>query len=70
MRIILDTDRKTIIVPWNYESKLEEINRIIRDAGGDRQYTVKSYLEEAWKVCIADTDKHLVVADKPARKTK
>ena len=32
MRIILDTDKKTITVPWNYAAKLEEINRIIRTA--------------------------------------
>lgn len=47
MRIILDTDKKTVTVPWNYAAKLEEINRIIRDGGGDRQYTFKTYLEDA-----------------------
>ena len=70
MRIILDTDKKTIIVPWNYAAKLEEINRIIKDGGGDKQYTFKTYLEEAWKACMDDTDKHLKVADRPARKGK
>lgn len=35
MRIILDTDKKTITVPWNYTAKLEEINNAIRDAVGD-----------------------------------
>ena len=49
MRIILDTDKKTITVPWNYAAKLEEINRIIKDGGGDKQYTFKTYLEKAWK---------------------
>ena len=49
MRIILDTDKKTITVPWNYAAKLEEINRIIKDGSGD---------------------KHLKVADRPARKGK
>lgn len=38
MRVILDTDKKTITVPWNYSDKLAEINRIIKD-GGDKQYT-------------------------------
>ena len=70
MRITLDTDKKTIIVPRNYASKLEEINRIIKDGGGDKQYTFKTYLEEAWKICMDDTDKHLKVADRPARKGK
>ena len=65
MHIILDTDRKTITVPWNYTSKLEEINRIIRDGGGNKQYTLQTYLEEAWKACMDDTEQHLKVADKP-----
>ena len=70
MRVILDTDKKTITVPWNYAAKLEEINRIIKDGGGDKQYTFKTYLEESWKACMDDTDKHLKVADKPAHKGK
>lgn len=67
MRIVLDTDKKTITVPWNYAAKLEEINRIIKDAGVDKQYTVKTYLEESWKNCLDDTDKCLKVAAKPIR---
>ena len=47
MRIILDTDKKTVTAPWNYAAKLEEINRIIRDGSGYRQYTFKTYLEDA-----------------------
>ena len=35
MRIILDTDKKTITVPWNYTTKLEEINRMVKEYGGD-----------------------------------
>ena len=50
--------------------KLEEINRIIKDGGGAKQYTFKTYLEESWKACMDDTDKHLKVADKPAHKGK
>ena len=29
MRIVLDTDKKTITVPWNYAAKLDELNGII-----------------------------------------
>ena len=28
MRIILDTDKKTITVPWNYQQKLDGINEM------------------------------------------
>ena len=34
MKIVLDTDKKTITVPWNYSAKLEEINRMIKEFGG------------------------------------
>ena len=54
----------------DYAAKLEEINRIIKDGGGAKQYTFKTYLEESWKACMDDTDKHLKVADKPAHKGK
>lgn len=70
MRIILDTDKKTITVPWNYSDKLAEINRIIKDGGGDKQYTFKTYIQEAWDACMKDTDASLKVAEKPARKSK
>lgn len=70
MRIVLDTDKKTITVPWNYADKLAEINRIIKDGGGDKQYTFRSYLEEAWNACMENTDASLKVADKLVRKVK
>lgn len=70
MRIVLDTDKKTITVPWNYAAKLEELNRIIKDGGGNKEYTFKTYLEEMWNFCMEDTDKCLKVADKPARAKK
>lgn len=68
MRIILDTDKKKIIVPWNYSDKLKELNRIIEEGGGNKHYSFTSYIQEAWDFCMQDTDKYLVVAEKPARK--
>ena len=70
MRIVIDTDKKTVTVPWNYAAKLEEMNRIIKDGGGDKQYTFSSYLKEIWAICMEKTDKSLIVADKPARAKK
>lgn len=68
LRIIIDTGKKTVTVPWNYAAKLEEINRIIKDCVGAKQYPFKTCLEASWKVCMDDTDKHLKVADKPSHK--
>ena len=70
MRIVLDTDKKTITVPWNYAAKIQEINSIIAMGGGDKKYTFKTFLEENWAFCMADTDKYLIVADMPTRAKK
>lgn len=62
LRIILDTGKKTVTAPWNYAAKPEEINRIIKDGGGAKQYP--------FNTCLDDTDMHLKVADKPSHKGK
>ena len=65
LRVILDTGKKTVTVPWNYAVKLEEVKRIIKDGGGAKQYPFKACLKASRKACMDDTDKHLKVADKP-----
>ena len=57
MRIILDTDKKTITVPWNYQQKLEEYNSMVVEISGDES-KVKSFngfMDDLWKYCILDT---------------
>lgn len=70
MRVILDTDKKTVTVPWNYAAKLDEMNKIIVEATGDesKKKTFAGYLQECWDEAMKDTDKNLKVADKPVRK--
>ena len=72
MRIILDTDKKTITVPWNYSAKLEAINNMIRDAVGDdsKKKTFSGYLNECWKYAMDHSDTNLKTAQKPKRPTK
>ena len=50
MRTILDTDKKTITVPWNYQQKLDELNKIISEVSSeeDKKKTFIGYLEENW----------------------
>ena len=69
MRIILDTDKKTITVPWNYAAKLEEYNNMVMAISGDenKKKTFKTFIDDVWKDCMKDTDKHLKVADKPKK---
>ena len=48
MRIILDTDKRTITVPWNYGAKLDELNRLIMSITDDpsKQKTFSGYIDE------------------------
>ena len=70
MRIILDTDKKTVTVPWNYMEKLEAMNKIIVEATGDesKKKTFDGYLRECWDEAMNNTDKNLKTAQKPNRK--
>ena len=70
MRIILDTDKKTVTVPWNYMEKLEAMNKIIVEATGDekKKKTFDGFLRECWNEAMSNTDKNLKTAQKPNRK--
>lgn len=70
MRIILDTDKKTITVPWNYQQKLDAINEIIMQVSDDetKKKTFIGYIDEIWNECIANSDKCVVTGEKPFRK--
>ena len=70
MRIVLDTDKKTITVPWNYQAKLDEINKIIAEANGDesKKKTFTGYIDDIWKNAIENSDKCVVTGSKPSKK--
>ena len=70
MRIILDTDKKTITVPWNYQQKLDALNEIIVEATKDesKRKTFTGYIDEIWKEAMANSDKYVKTAQKPNRK--
>lgn len=72
MRIILDTDKKTITVPWNYQDKLNAMNAMIMEITGDesKKKGFTSYINEIWHECINDSDKHVVTGRKPAKPEK
>ena len=70
MRIILDTDKKTITVPWNYQKKLDELNKLIAEYsdGKKEAKTFTGYIDEIWKECIDNSDKCVVTGKKPNSK--
>lgn len=72
MRIILDTDKKTITVPWNYQQKLEEYNKLVLEISNDKTKckTFTSYINDIWKECMENSDKCVMTGKKPAKKEK
>ena len=70
MRIILDTDKKTITVPWNYQAKLEEYNKMVMEISGDekKKKTFTGFIDEIWQECMKNSDKCLVTGKKPGTK--
>lgn len=72
MRIILDTDKKTITVPWNYTDKLATMNRTIKEAMGAEAKTLdfKQYLNDCWNYAMDNSDTQLKTAQKPAKPEK
>lgn len=69
MKIVLDTDKKTVTVPWNYTMKLEEINRLVKEFGGAdaKPKTFAGYLEECWREAMDHSDTQLKTAPKPSK---
>lgn len=67
MRIILDTDKKTITVPWNYQQKLDEMNKLIMEVTDDesKKKDYMGYLNECWEEAIQG---HVSEGKKPAKK--
>ena len=72
MRIILDTDKKTVTVPWNYTEKLAQINHMVKEYGGEgaQEKTFIGYLEECWKYAMEHSDTNLKTAQRPIRPEK
>ncbi len=70
MRIILDTDKKKIIVPWNYQQKLDDMNKLIAEYsdGKKEAKTFTGYIDEVWNECIENSDKCVITGKKPARR--
>ena len=68
MRIILDTDKKTITVPWNYSEKLKAMNEIISEATGDetKHKTFDGYLQQIWNYAMEHSDTQIKTAPQPA----
>jgi len=72
MRIILDTDSKTIIVPWNYAAKLDALNKTIAAFGGEgaKLQTPVGFIDDCWRYAVEHSDTQLLTAAKPIKNPK
>ena len=72
MRIILDTDKKTITVPWNYGEKLKAMNDMIMEISGDesKKKTFSGFIDECWRYAMDHSDTQLKTAQKPVKADK
>ena len=70
MRIILDTDKKTITVPHNYQQKLNEMNKLIAEYSDGKKdpEPFTGYIDKIWNYCIDHSDQCVVTGKKPTSK--
>lgn len=55
MRIIIDTDKERIVLPKNFFTQLDKINKILEDSGTNKKYTAESYVQEQFEKVIKNT---------------
>ena len=72
MRIILNTDDKTITVPWNYAAKLDELNRTIAAFGGEgaKLQTPVGFIDDCWRFAVEHSETNIITAQKPVKNPK
>lgn len=55
MRIIIDTEKERIVLPKNFFTQLDKINKILEDGGSDKKYNAESYVREQFEKVIQNT---------------
>lgn len=58
MRIILDTDKGRIILPKNFFTQLDKMNKSLAEAGSDKKWTAEDYVKEQFDKAIKETMLH------------
>ncbi len=55
MRIIIDTEKGRIILPKNFFSQLDKINKILAEGGSDKKWTADTYVKDQFDKAIKET---------------
>lgn len=55
MRIVIDTEKGRIVLPKNFFSNLDKMNRILADSGSDKKWTAEDYVKDQFTKAIKET---------------
>jgi len=55
MRIIIDTEKERIVLPKNFFSQLDKMNKVLADGGSDKKWTAETYVREQFEKVIKNT---------------
>ena len=55
MRIIMDTTKGRIILPKNFFTELDKMNKTLADAGMDKKWTAEEYVKDQFAKMIKET---------------
>ena len=55
MRIIIDTEKERIIVPKNFFTQLDKINKILADGGSDKKWKPEEYVKDQFDKAYKNT---------------
>ena len=55
MRIVLDTEKGRIILPKNFFSQLDKMNKILADGGSDKKWTAETYVQDQFEKAMKET---------------
>lgn len=55
MRIVIDTDKERIVVPKNFFTHLDKINKILSEAGSEKRWKPEEYIKEQFEKAMTKT---------------
>ena len=55
MRITLDTTKGRIILPKNFFTELDKINKILAEGGSNKKWTAEEYVRDQFEKAMKET---------------
>ena len=55
MRIVIDTEKGRIVLPKNFFSNLDKMNKILADGGVDKKWTPEAYVQDQFDKAMKET---------------